>query len=147
MTRHPPYFWSPEGANSDGAIVRESNHNGVYAYKTQRQAVQHAHEHWMFSDFPIVVGSILLSGTVIEHQHGYRAEFARIEQLELVVKNLFPRKNRKFSLASVQEYYGVLFVPMKASSKFRNFVMRNSIFLLLFFFWVFWCIMFIMRGP
>ncbi len=75
---HADYTWTP---GVQVAHERPRAHGtGFHAFKTLRQAVE------IYSCYAtgaeVVFGSIAMWGDVIEHQNGYRAEFAAIRSLD-----------------------------------------------------------------
>lgn len=48
--------------------------SGIYAYKTKRQAMENKNIY--------VVGSVWLWGEIVEHERGYRAEFASMRSID-----------------------------------------------------------------
>ncbi len=66
-------LWAP------GAIIKSDHHpykssKGIFAHKTCERVLEQE------SDWS-VIGTVMLWGDVVEHEYGYRAEFARIEKL------------------------------------------------------------------
>jgi hypothetical protein len=63
---------------------------GVHAYKDAAKARQHAETAYLGGQQPHWLwGSVRLWGEVVEHEIGYRAEFARIISLD----GIFPTEN------------------------------------------------------
>lgn len=89
--------WGP-GEPMEGKTKSRSEHNGVYAYKLLRDFLkQHS------GDLD-VYGKVALWGDVIEHELGYRAEFAKIISLE----NFCGRdRDHGYSLPKLREIYGL----------------------------------------
>jgi hypothetical protein len=61
------------------AVLTVSNTAGFYAFKSETDAVEIVS---VSVTAKVVFGKIAMWGTVIEHRHGYRAEFARIISLD-----------------------------------------------------------------
>lgn len=87
--------WAP-GEPMDGKTNSKSEHCGVYAYKKARDFLKaHGDLH--------IYGKVALWGDVIEHELGYRAEFAKITSLDGVLGS--QRDDRE--LARCRERYGL----------------------------------------
>jgi len=75
---------------------------GIYAYKTKKQCISE------FCDWiklqPIIYGRVYLWGTVIEHEFGYRAEYAKICSLNMIYSCI----NRDYYLRKFREAYNVI---------------------------------------
>lgn len=54
---------------------------GVHAWKTQEQALAYVRKDFQSCSLPIVIGTIDLWGTVVEHQEGYRASFGQMKEV------------------------------------------------------------------
>lgn len=82
------HVWSPGqvevGTPNDGT--------GIHAFKTVGQAMAN-YGHSGSEPEPLIIGKVLLWGDVIEHERGYRAEFASIASLDEMVPA--PREPRK----------------------------------------------------
>lgn len=55
----------------------------------------------------IVTGTVLLWGDVVEHEHGYRAEFAKINSIDWLYPNAKLMGREREALAQLRELYGV----------------------------------------
>lgn len=88
-------IWGP-GEPMDGKTKSSEEHCGVYAYKKLRDFLS-AH-----SDDLDVYGQVALWGDVIEHELGYRAEYAKVISLESV---LGKNRTHGFSLSQLREIY------------------------------------------
>lgn len=55
----------------------KSNHNGLWCYKHRKVAMAHVGDH-------AVIGSVALTGRVVEHTKGFRAETMTIQSLEVL---------------------------------------------------------------
>jgi hypothetical protein len=71
----------------------------VHAFKDREQAEHQASEH--ICDWIVVVGSVTMWGEVIEHQHGWRSEYAAVWSITKI------KGNRNFS--SKQQLRQLLF--------------------------------------
>lgn len=80
------HVWSP-GAVECG---KPDEGTGIHAFKTVGQAMAN-YGTYGCDDFPLIIGSVLLWGTVIEHEKGYRAEFSSIKSLD----EMIPTRRRK----------------------------------------------------
>jgi hypothetical protein len=61
-------------------------HNlGYHAFKDREQAEHQASEH--MCDWVVVVGSVTMWGEVIEHQHGWRSEYAAVRSIIKITGN------------------------------------------------------------
>lgn len=95
-----------EQTGYSGVVTRVATNNsaGVYAMKTR--------EHLAGQEYgrDCLVGQVALWGKVIEHEKGYRAEFAYPVMIDLEVKSPmpgFPRPKRRSDLARmIRENYG-----------------------------------------
>lgn len=72
-------IWGP-GEPMEGKTKSTAEHNGVYAYKTARDFLK---SHGSDLD---VYGKVALWGDIIEHELGYRAQFAKVISLEHYLK-------------------------------------------------------------
>ena len=74
-----PYPWRP------GVFERSSSKQwgfknlGYHAFRDKEQAEREAIKHACWS--PAVIGSVAMWGEVIEHQHGWRSEYAAVRSL------------------------------------------------------------------
>lgn len=87
--------WGP-GEPMDGKTKSTEQHCGVYAYKKLRDFLS-AHSYDLD-----VYGQVALWGDVIEHELGYRAEYAKVISLESV---LGKNRTQGFSLSQLRELY------------------------------------------
>lgn len=67
--------WAPDEP-MEGKTKSAVEHNGVYAFKTARDFLTELADHMQ------VYGKVALWGDVIEHELGYRAQFAKVISLE-----------------------------------------------------------------
>jgi hypothetical protein len=58
-----------------------THHNGIHAFKRQHTIAEYRASYSVNGDPPLVYGTVALWGRVIEHQEGYRAEFAYPQSL------------------------------------------------------------------
>lgn len=73
------HFWAPKETMSGDA--KDYNGLGVHAFKTMTLALDNYYDSFVSQVF----GSIYMWGDVIEHKHGWRAEFAAIRSLDLLL--------------------------------------------------------------
>ncbi|MDE2019722.1 MAG: hypothetical protein KGJ13_05255 [Patescibacteria group bacterium] len=79
-------IWLPGeimGHNDDHSKIKIEDHGcaGVYAFSDRGYALKDTE----FASTPnLVFGSVRLWGTVVEHEHGYRAEFATVHSIDAV---------------------------------------------------------------
>jgi len=74
-----PYIWHPgifERSNSKRCGYY--NH-GYHAFRNKQQAEREASKHAY--KLPAVVGSVAMWGEVIEHQYGWRSEYATVRSI------------------------------------------------------------------
>lgn len=75
-----PHVWEQgvvEKINA-GTEICPDNSVGFYAFKTMDKVER---EFWWAEKYGVIYGEVALWGTVIEHEHGYRGEFAKIVKL------------------------------------------------------------------
>lgn len=80
------FIWMPgaiEEADA-GEHLEDDGAHGLYAWKDERLATNYAVECCNSSASPIVVGSVKLWGTIITHERGYRAQYAKITSLDFI---------------------------------------------------------------
>lgn len=70
-------IWAP-GEAMEGDIKK----HGCYAYKTKSATIKHALKEMRGS--PCVLGSVQLWGEIVEHEIGYRSQFAKIASLDFI---------------------------------------------------------------
>jgi hypothetical protein len=90
-----PYTWLP-GVFERSSCYRYCGHHnlGYHAFRDKEQAeraASHADTYW----WPCVIGCIAMWGEVIEHQHGWRSEYAAVRSLtDIAGDRDFSRKQR-----------------------------------------------------
>jgi hypothetical protein len=77
------FIWEP-----NTIVSGDVKTHGVYAYKPEYS--YKFTEYFLYAPFSYVIGTVALWGEVIEHEFGYRAEFAKITKL-LDVINCNPK--------------------------------------------------------
>ena len=93
-------IWLP-GEPMDGAGVDTDNCKGVYAFKTAIQALEYAHQ---FAG-QFAIGRVKMWGTIIEHETGYRAAFAR--PIEILLCHWRKMDGELGTLAELSKRYGL----------------------------------------
>lgn len=101
--------WMP-GQPCEGTGLSENNHAGVHAWKSLQKAKEYAED-----EAPAVVGKVKLWGEIVEHELGYRGEYAKpVELIAAVLSSdgsgesdelLAPIEPRV--LAEVSRFYGL----------------------------------------
>ena len=81
------------------------SHFGYHAFRDKEQVEREASAHWS----PIVIGSVAMWGEVIEHQHGWRSEYAAVQSI-IKIKGDFGFWSRQRLLHELRERYGCLAV-------------------------------------
>lgn len=83
-------LWPPDEpitGDPGGSGCVENTRAGVHAFTTQKGALEYAIAHAngsvMVNGSPVVIGRVALWGEVIEHEQGYRAEFAKVHSLDV----------------------------------------------------------------
>lgn len=84
MTR--AYIW--HDGEAQGNPYDEYGTEGVYCFKDRSEA----EIHFETGRGNLAVGRVKLRGTVIEHTYGYRAEFAKIEEIVGIKGHFWPKK-------------------------------------------------------
>jgi hypothetical protein len=107
-----PYTWYPGVFERSGSKQRGYyNYNaGYHAYRDKEQAEREALMIGCW--WPAVIGSVAMWGEVIEHEHGWRSEYAAVRSLiKITVERDFSSKQRL--LQGLREKYDCA-VPMSA---------------------------------
>ena len=63
-------------------MTGDVTYDGVFSWKTSKDARAHGRRALEMGSLPVIGGRIALWGEVIEHEHGYRAEYAKIIGLD-----------------------------------------------------------------
>jgi hypothetical protein len=100
-----PYIWHPGVFDrSSSKRVGYYNYNpGYHAFRHQDQAERDASLHAHRS--PVVTGSVAMWGEVIEHQHGWRSEYAAVRSLIKITGDIRFRSTH-WLLIELREKYG-----------------------------------------
>ena len=107
-----PYTWRPGVFERSSAKHCEfknfgyrlfKDNLGYHAFRDKEQAEREACMHAYWS--PVVIGSVAMWGEVIEHQHGWRSEYAAVRSIiEITGESGFSSKQRL--LLDLREKYG-----------------------------------------
>jgi hypothetical protein len=76
---------------------------GYHAFKDKEQAEREAFIHASWS--PCVIGSVAMWGEVIEHQHGWRSEYAAVQSIAEITGDISFWSTQKL-LLDLGETYG-----------------------------------------
>lgn len=111
--------WHPDKI-MEGRGIDDWSERGVHAWKdlNSRQFNDYVREYLGSSRDPwrapvtpnpvvIVTGSVLLWGDVVEHEHGYRAEFAKINSIDWLYPDAMLMGRERETLAQLRNLYGV----------------------------------------
>lgn len=112
-------YWNPN-APLTGRGLEDWDSRGIHAWKEPnsekffeyiRGYMDGNHIHHMNTNMPIrpamVTGSVALWGDVVEHEHGYRAEFARIKSIDWLYPDREMMGRELEVLAHLRKLYGV----------------------------------------
>jgi hypothetical protein len=95
------YIWRPGVFERSCSEEGECCNFGYHAFRDKEQAEREASAHWS----PIVIGSVAMWGEVIEHQHGWRSEYAAVRSIIKITGHIrLWRKHRL--LLELREKYG-----------------------------------------
>jgi hypothetical protein len=72
------YVWRPSAIHRSG-VKRAAYGEGLHAFKTLQEAKDHYLCYW--HSYTVVFGEVALWGEVIEHERGYRAQFAAVRSI------------------------------------------------------------------
>lgn len=81
--------------------IQERNTIGIWGFK-ERERLDHYLAGWHYLQHPIIIGTAWLWGTVIEHELGYRAQYASIRSLDEVYHF---GSNPEFDLETMRNLY------------------------------------------
>lgn len=100
--------WMP-GQPCEGTGLSENNHAGVHAWKSIEDAKEYAED-----EAPAVVGKVKLWGEIVEHELGYRGEYAKpVELIAAVLSDCSGESDELLApieprvLAEVSRFYGL----------------------------------------
>jgi hypothetical protein len=100
------HVWRP-GVLERASCKECGPHNlGYHAFKDREQAEHQASEH--ICDWVVVVGSVTMWGEVIEHQHGWRSEYAAVRSIIKITGNrdFSSKQQLRQLLFDLRERYG-----------------------------------------
>ena len=98
-----PYTWRPGVFERSGSKQRGFKNPGYHAFRDKEQA-EHAalmYAHW----WPSVIGSVAMWGEVMEHQRGWRSEYAAVQSITKINGNVSFRSKHSL-LLELREKYG-----------------------------------------
>lgn len=78
------YIWDRTEINKSDELPTRDNQHGFWALKTRDKLLEYFPEYMRGN---LVFGEVALWGTMIEHEHGYRAEFAKVLRWEDRIEN------------------------------------------------------------
>ena len=82
---HSHDIWPKGQIMKTDEVPTSSNDNGLHAWKTMNHALQYAGS----SPNIVIIGTIYLWGKIVEHERGYRAEFAYPKKLEILAGRFY----------------------------------------------------------
>lgn len=97
-------IWVP-GELMDGKILSDhgqADSGGIHAFKTMKEALRYGLPA-ASQNTPMAIGRVKLHGEIIEHEKGYRAEFARVSHIEDVIG--LPMAEREPMIAAIRARY------------------------------------------
>jgi hypothetical protein len=99
------YTWHP-GVFERSSSKRCGYHNpGYHAFRDKEQAERQVSTFAAYKGWPCVIGSVAMWGEVIEHQHGWRSEYAAVRSITKITGDIpFWRKN--WLLLELRQKYG-----------------------------------------
>jgi hypothetical protein len=95
------YTWRPGVIERSVAMEDGCCNFGYHAFRDKEQAEREAAAHWS----PTVIGSVAMWGEVIEHQYGWRSEYAAVRSIAKI-KGEFGFWSRQCLLRELREKYG-----------------------------------------
>jgi hypothetical protein len=98
-----PYVWQPGVYERSSSKFCGYNNLGYHAFRNKEQAERETsmNAYW----WPLVIGSVAMWGEVIEHQYGWRSEYAGVRSL-IKVAGLVPFWRKYEVLLELRERYG-----------------------------------------
>ena len=113
-----PHAWHPGVFERSSSKQSGFKNPGYRAFRDKEQAVREvsAHTYWTWT--PFVIGSVAMWGEVIEHEHGWRSEFAAVRSIIDITGNIsFGSKN--WLLLELREKYRCAVVTELSEMKVR----------------------------
>jgi hypothetical protein len=97
-----PYIWHPGVFERSSSKQRGFKNPGYHAFRDKEQAKREAfmYTHW----WPSVIGSVAMWGEVIEHQHGWRSEYAAVRSIIKITGDIRFR-SKHWLLLELREKY------------------------------------------
>jgi hypothetical protein len=98
------HTWHP-GVFERSCAKRCGYHNpGYHAFRDREQAERQAYT-FGYKGWPSVIGSVAMWGEVIEHQHGWRSEYAAVRSITKITGDI-PFSRHHWLLLELREKYG-----------------------------------------
>jgi hypothetical protein len=102
-----PYTWHPGVSERSSSKQGGLKNRGYHAFRDEGQAEREASLHPYIS--PAIIGSVAMWGEVIEHQHGWRSEYAAVRSITKITGDRdFSSKQQL--LLDLREKYGCALV-------------------------------------
>lgn len=104
------YPWRPGEPVCDTSYdsrkhIEEQNMVGVWAFKNHDDLLSDFISGWTGVEYPIVVGTAWMWGTVIEHTKGYRAQYSTVRSLDKIYAGWSGELNPEEALEKLRELY------------------------------------------
>lgn len=102
------YAWKPRAVEHSPKVDARWG-AGLHAFKDLKEARS---QYFYYGEYPVVLGEVSLWGEVIEHEKGFRAEYAAIRDLLVLDDGYFKHRVRwafwkPTKLALLRERYGI----------------------------------------
>ena len=81
-----PYIWHPGVFERSSSKQGGFKNPGYHAFRNKEQAEREMSEYTNWT--PFVIGSVAMWGEVIEHEHGWRSEFAAVRSIIDITGNI-----------------------------------------------------------
>ena len=104
-----PYTWPPGVFERSSSKQGGFKNPGYHAFRDKEQAERQVSTFAAYKGWPCVIGSVAMWGEVIEHQHGWRSEYAAVQSI-IKIKGDFGFWSRQRLLHELRERYGCLAV-------------------------------------
>ena len=78
-----PYVWQPGVCERSSSKCCGYNNLGYHAFRDKEQAERETAYWW-----PLVIGSVAMWGEVIEHEHGWRSEYAAVRSIIKITEDV-----------------------------------------------------------
>lgn len=95
-------IWAP-GEPMEGDIGKDGHGLGVHAWKSKSLMLQYSH----LGQMRCAIGSIRMWGEIVEHDRGYRSQYASILSIDDVIASGYDVKVCADALAHIRQKYGV----------------------------------------